>query len=34
VAFNKLEKLDWSKERFDEIKEKIQPYLSQIGFKK
>lgn len=34
VAFNKLEKLDWSAERYDGIKAIIQPYLSSIGFKK
>jgi len=34
VAFNKLEKLDWSQDRFDAVHAIIQPYLLTIGFKK
>lgn len=31
VAVNKLDKQDWSKERFDEIKDKIESFMKQIG---
>ncbi|KAI8925585.1 P-loop containing nucleoside triphosphate hydrolase protein [Entophlyctis helioformis] len=34
VAVNKLDAVDWSQERFSEIREKILPFLTQVGFKK
>ncbi|KAI8907731.1 HBS1-like protein [Powellomyces hirtus] len=34
VAVNKLDVVDWSKARFDEISEKLATFLAQVGFKK
>ncbi|KNC99194.1 translation elongation factor EF-1, subunit alpha [Spizellomyces punctatus DAOM BR117] len=34
VAVNKLDVVDWSKTRFDEISEKLSHFLSQVGFRK
>lgn len=34
IAVNKLDLVDWSQVRFDEIKQKLSTYLLQIGFKK
>ncbi|CAG8465837.1 11532_t:CDS:10 [Paraglomus brasilianum] len=34
VAINKLDMVDWSEERFKEIKTKLSAFLSQAGFKK
>jgi elongation factor 1 alpha-like protein len=34
VAFNKLEKLEWSKERYDFVSHQLEAYLTAIGFKK
>ena len=34
VAFNKLEKMDWSHERYQFIEHQIEAYLLGIGFKK
>ncbi|CAG8577545.1 9593_t:CDS:10, partial [Paraglomus occultum] len=34
VAINKLDVVDWSEERFKEIKTKLGAFLSQAGFKK
>uniref|UniRef100_U5EWS8 Putative translation elongation factor ef-1alpha n=1 Tax=Corethrella appendiculata TaxID=1370023 RepID=U5EWS8_9DIPT len=33
VVVNKLDTVGWSKERFDEIKKKLQSFLKQAGFK-
>ena len=33
VAVNKLDMVKWSEERYDEIVEKMKPYLESIGFK-
>ncbi|KAJ3195602.1 hypothetical protein HK101_011665 [Irineochytrium annulatum] len=34
VAVNKLDMSDWSKERFDEIENKLLPFLVQAGFRR
>lgn len=33
VAVNKLDLVDWSQERYEEIVGKVQPFLLSIGFK-
>jgi len=33
VVVNKLDTVDWSKERFDEIVGKLKPFLKQAMFK-
>ncbi|KAG1689341.1 HBS1-like protein [Nymphon striatum] len=33
VAVNKLDNVEWSEERFNEIKDKLKVYLKQIGYK-
>ncbi|XP_025837012.1 HBS1-like protein [Agrilus planipennis] len=33
VAINKLDTVNWSKERFDEIIQKLKVFLKQAGFK-
>ena len=33
VAVNKLDNVEWSKDRFDEISERTQSFLVQIGFR-
>lgn len=33
VVVNKLDKVNWSKERFDEIVSKLKTFLRQAGFK-
>ena len=33
VAMNKLEMVNYSKARFDEIKAQVEPYLKTVGFK-
>ena len=33
VAINKLDNVKWSKERFEEIENKLKPFLKQAGFK-
>ena len=32
MAINKLDKVGWSEERYNHIKEYVQPFLKQIGF--
>ncbi|KAJ3287616.1 HBS1-like protein [Borealophlyctis nickersoniae] len=34
VAVNKLDVTNWSKERFDQISEKLTTFLAQVGFRK
>lgn len=33
VAVNKMDKCDWSKQRYDEITQKLEIFLKQLGFK-
>jgi len=33
VAINKLDLVDWSKERYEFIVSEVQPFLKSIGFK-
>jgi elongation factor 1 alpha-like protein len=33
VAINKLDVAGWKEERYDEIIDKVKPFLIQIGFK-
>ncbi len=32
VAVNKMDEVSWSKERFDDIRERLEPFLKQAGF--
>jgi len=33
VAINKMDTVDWSKDRYDEIVQKLRTFLRQAGFK-
>jgi len=33
IAINKLDMVDWSKDRFEEIKGKVQDFLKKLGYK-